>query len=97
MAVPPCRLCSPKARRAAAIAVTAAPVFNIFRLLGSITGDLLAVRKNLFQLILDLGNARFCAGFLLGLATRCAAQADGADRIVTNHDGNAAAKRYDIR
>src|SRR4030095_4473225 len=97
MAVPPCRVCALNTPGAAAIAVTAAPVFNILRLIGSITGILLRVRTNLLQLILHLGNARLCAGFLLGLATRRAAQADRADRIITNHDRNAAAKRNYIR
>src|SRR5215510_11430734 len=97
MALPPCRFCALNTPGAAAIAVTAAPVFNILRLIGSITGILLRVRRNLLQLILHFGNARLRAGFLLGLATRSSAQADGTDRIIANHDRNSAAKRNDIR
>src|SRR5437773_11537654 len=53
--------------------------------------------QNLFQLILHLGDARLCAGFLLGLAARRATQTDGADRLITDHDRNPAAERNDIR
>src|SRR5262245_6959536 len=97
MAAPPFPVCSTNTPGAAAIAVTAAPVFNILRLIGSITDVLLAVRTNLLQLILHLGNARLCAGLFLGLATRRAAQAHGADRLITDHDRNSAAERNDIR
>src|SRR5437667_10757593 len=97
MAAPPFPVCSPNTLGAAAIAVTAAPVFSILRLIGSIVGVLPAVRTNLLQLVLHLGDARLCAGFLLGLATRRPAQADGADCLITDHDRNPAAERNDIR
>src|SRR5438128_927190 len=97
MAVPPFPVCPANTPGAAAIAVTAAPVFNILRLIGSIIGVLLAARTHLLQLILHLRNARLCAGFLLRLAARRTAQADGADRIIADHDWNAAAERDDIR
>src|SRR5437667_4564693 len=53
--------------------------------------------RQLLQLILHLGDARLCARFLLRLAPRRAAQADGADRVITDHDRNSTAKRNDIR
>src|SRR5262249_34143389 len=57
MAVPPCPVCSANTGRAAAIADTAAPVFSILRLIGSIIGVLLAaVRRNL----LTFGAGRAC-------------------------------------
>src|SRR5947208_13236002 len=49
------------------------------------------------QLILHLGDAGLGAGFLLGLATRRAAQADGTDRVFADHDRNAATERNDLR
>src|SRR5439155_11653829 len=50
----------------------------------------------LLQLILNLRDAGFSAGFFLGLSVRSAAQPDGADRVITDHDRNSAAQRNDI-
>src|SRR5262249_34187124 len=93
---PPCRVCSANTPGAAAIAVMAAPVFRILRLVGSITASSLLLDRILLQLILHLGDTGLCAGFLLRLTTRRAAQADGADRLITDHDRNPAPERNDI-